>query len=223
MDAHTDDRPHPGGPGTPTPGTIGFDPNRLNSLGDLDLTQPPRGKPRTLNERTMAVIAAANAAADMLSAKWSPRKVTAAMVRVILNQLGLNTEDQGSQWLGDVLGRHGLCLPATGSPKKYEVPKGGVTRGMVEAAFTIPPDWDWSAWGDSEPKAAPAAEAEPMEDAEAEATDEIVDEAVDEAEDEIVDEVEEEDDEEVEDPQLSAILRRFDEDDAEEDEPEDEE
>jgi hypothetical protein len=112
---------------------------QIDRLAGLDLRRKPRPRKRVITERVMTIVLAANFI--------NPRAgVCAATIRLALQELGLSEGDQGNQYVGDVLGGHGLNLPTRkeGGITIYELPPGGISSDDLEAAFLIPPGWDWS-------------------------------------------------------------------------------
>jgi hypothetical protein len=71
--------------------------------------------------------------------------VNSTTIRALLNELHLLTEDGGNQWLGDVLGEHGLHLPnyQKGGKTNYTVPDDGITPELITQWFLVPLGYPW--------------------------------------------------------------------------------
>jgi hypothetical protein len=93
-------------------------------------------EPRHLCWRAEQVCWASNA----LQAHSHP--VNPTLIRTLFDALHLCTDDRGNQWIGDVLGNHGLHL-SKDRQGNYILPEGGIEPELIVQWFIAPIDYKW--------------------------------------------------------------------------------
>jgi hypothetical protein len=103
-----------------------------------DVSTAPQ-KPRQLVWRFEQVFKSATAL------KNHGHPVNSTTIRALLNELHLLTQDGGNQWIGDLLGEHGLHLPKyqKGGKTNYTVPDDGITPELIIEYFLVPLGYPW--------------------------------------------------------------------------------
>jgi hypothetical protein len=71
--------------------------------------------------------------------------VNSTTIRALLNELHLLTEDGGNQWIGDLLGEHGLHLSKyrKGGKTNYIVPDDEISPELITQWFRVPLGYPW--------------------------------------------------------------------------------